>query len=41
MFPARLTEGYHAFLEGRLPEERERYEELARNGQHPEIMVIG
>lgn len=41
MFPARLTEGYHSFLEGRLPQERERYEELAKNGQHPEIMVIG
>jgi carbonic anhydrase len=41
MFPARLTEGYPSFLEGRLPEERERYEELARHGQHPEIMVIG
>lgn len=41
MFPARLTDGYHSFLEGRLPQERERYEELAKNGQHPEIMVIG
>ncbi|RTZ45526.1 carbonic anhydrase [Candidimonas sp. SYP-B2681] len=41
MFPARLTEGYHSFLGGRLPHERERYEELAKNGQHPEIMVIG
>jgi carbonic anhydrase len=41
MFPARLTEGYHSFLENRLPHERERYEELAKNGQHPEIMVIG
>ncbi|NYT63997.1 carbonic anhydrase [Alcaligenaceae bacterium] len=41
MFPSRLTSGYQSFLNGRLPHERERYEELARSGQHPEIMVIG
>lgn len=41
MFPSRLTSGYQSFLNGRLSRERERYEELARSGQHPEIMVIG
>lgn len=41
MFPSRLTSGYQSFLNGRLSRERERYEELARTGQHPEIMVIG
>ncbi|MGP1667356.1 MAG: carbonic anhydrase, partial [Rhodanobacter sp.] len=28
-------------MNGRLSRERERYEELAKSGQHPEIMVIG
>lgn len=41
MFPTRLTSGYQSFLNGRLSRERERYEELAKSGQHPEIMVIG
>lgn len=41
MFPTRLTSGYQSFLEGKLPRERKRYEELAKSGQHPEIMVIG
>jgi carbonic anhydrase len=41
VFPSRLTSGYQSFLNGRLSRERERYEELARTGQHPEIMVIG
>lgn len=41
MFPSRLTSGYKSFLNGRLSRERERYEELAKSGQHPEIMVIG
>ena len=40
-FPLRLQEGYRAFVEGRLPRERERFEELAWSGQKPEIMVIG
>ena len=40
-FPERLTEGYHAFLEGRFAQERSRYETLAQAGQRPEIMVIG
>lgn len=41
MFPQRLSEGYAAFFNGRLSEERKRYEDLAQNGQHPEVMVIG
>lgn len=41
MFPQRLASGYHSFLHGRLEHERERYEKLAREGQHPDIMVIG
>lgn len=41
MFPQRLTDGYASFLNGRLSEERERYQDLAKNGQHPEVMVIG
>lgn len=41
MFPQRLTDGYQSFLHGRLARERERYQELAEEGQHPEIMVIG
>ncbi len=40
-FPERLQEGYRAFVEGRLPRERERFEDLAATGQKPEIMVIG
>jgi carbonic anhydrase len=39
-FPARLLDGYSAFKEGRLPQERARFEEMAENGQKPEIMVI-
>lgn len=41
MFPKILTDGYASFRNGRLSEERERYEDLAQNGQHPEVMVIG
>ena len=41
MFPARLNEGYRAFLGGRFNTERSRYEMLAETGQRPEIMVIG
>ncbi|NBQ40646.1 MAG: carbonic anhydrase [Alphaproteobacteria bacterium] len=40
-FPQRLQEGYRAFVDGRLPRERERFEDLAATGQKPEIMVIG
>ena len=34
-------EGYQAFVGGRLPRERERYEELAATGQKPEVMLVG
>ena len=40
-FPARLIEGYQAFIDERLPRERTRFEELAAKGQRPEIMLIG
>jgi len=39
--PARLSEGYRAFIETRLPLERSRYERLAASGQRPDVMVIG
>lgn len=39
-FPRRLLEGYEAFRSGRLPQERERFAEMAENGQRPEIMII-
>lgn len=39
-FPTRLLEGYTTFKEGRLPQERARFEEMAENGQRPEIMII-
>lgn len=41
MFPQRLIDGYTTFLHHRLQAERTRYHELAEQGQHPEIMVIG
>jgi carbonic anhydrase len=40
-FPHRLLSGYRAFIEGRLGEEQARFQQLAEEGQHPEIMVIG
>lgn len=40
LLPDRLLEGYFAFQNGRFGSERARYEELAREGQKPEIMVI-
>ena len=41
LLPARLSEGYRAFIETRLPLERSRYERLAATGQRPDVMVIG
>jgi carbonic anhydrase len=38
--PQRLIEGYTAFKSDRLPRERARFEEMSRDGQKPEIMVI-
>jgi carbonic anhydrase len=40
-FPARLIEGYEAFVSGRLPEEQQRFQTLAEGGQSPKIMLIG
>jgi carbonic anhydrase len=40
-FPQRLIEGYNAFAAGRLQREQARYDELARTGQSPEVMVVG
>ncbi len=39
--PARLSEGYRAFIETRLPLERSRFERLAATGQRPDVMLIG
>lgn len=39
-FPTRLLEGYDNFRSGRLPQERARFEEMALNGQKPEVMII-
>jgi carbonic anhydrase len=41
MFPKRLIDGYQSFVEKRFVNEHGRYEALAENGQHPEIMVVG
>lgn len=41
MFPEQLMAGYRSFLGERLPKEQERFEDLARTGQNPEVMVIG
>ncbi|HTR85478.1 MAG TPA: carbonic anhydrase [Reyranella sp.] len=40
-FPRRLIDGYRDFLAGRMPIERDRFRELARRGQSPDIMLIG
>src|ERR1700729_1008694 len=40
-FPLRLVQGYRDFLVGRMPTERDRFHELARRGQSPDVMIIG
>ncbi len=40
-FPDRLIDGYRDFLVDRMPTERDRYQELAKRGQSPSVMVIG
>jgi carbonic anhydrase len=40
-FPDRLVQGYRSFLGERLPKEQARFEELAREGQNPDVMIIG
>jgi len=39
-FPETLSDGYRSFRDGRLREERARYEVLAELGQKPKTMVI-
>lgn len=39
-FPTNLSEGYKAFRDGRLLEERRRYEVLAELGQKPKTMIV-
>jgi carbonic anhydrase len=39
--PQQLIDGYRAFLIGRLRHEQDRYRDLAKSGQSPQVMVIG
>jgi carbonic anhydrase len=39
-FPQNLLQGYRNFIDGRFATERERYRELARDGQKPRTLVI-
>lgn len=39
--PPALVDGYRAFASGRLPEEQQRFADLAALGQSPRIMLIG
>ena len=41
MFPQVLTDGYRSFLGERLPNERRKYETLGKEGQEPEVLLIG
>jgi carbonic anhydrase len=41
LLPQQLVDGYRAFLIGRLRHEQDRYRDLAKSGQSPEVMVIG
>lgn len=38
--PERLLNGYRAFMDGRYTHERDRYRDLAKEGQKPQTMVI-
>ncbi|MBL4786855.1 MAG: carbonic anhydrase [Cohaesibacteraceae bacterium] len=40
LFPDHLIEGYKSFRDGRLSDERQRYQQLAE-GQKPKVMIIG
>jgi carbonic anhydrase len=40
ILPGRLLAGYQAFISGRYTSERQRYRDLAKDGQSPEIMMI-
>jgi carbonic anhydrase len=39
--PPLLSEGYHAFWNGRLKEEQSRFRQLADDGQRPPVLLIG
>jgi carbonic anhydrase len=39
--PEALVAGYEAFVDGRLPEEQQRFADLASIGQSPRIMLVG
>jgi carbonic anhydrase len=39
-FPQRLLEGYADFKNARLPQERQRFFDMAENGQKPDVMII-
>lgn len=39
-FPKLLLDGYNKFMSGRYVEERERYHQLAEEGQKPETLII-
>lgn len=41
LLPARLIEGYEAFLRARFRRERDRYRQLADHGQSPKVLLIG
>ncbi len=41
MFPQVLTDGYRSFLGERLPNERRKYETLGKEGQEPDVLLIG
>lgn len=41
LLPARLVEGYRAFLGGRFEQEHGRFRQLAEIGQSPKVMIIG
>ncbi|MAU97437.1 MAG: carbonate dehydratase [Fulvimarina sp.] len=40
LLPEHLMDGYKAFIDKRLPGEKQRFRELAEQGQHPKTMVI-
>lgn len=39
--PRALVDGYHAFVDGRLPQEQQRFADLATEGQSPRVMLVG
>jgi carbonic anhydrase len=41
LLPARLVEGYEAFLGGSFRREQDRYRQLASRGQRPKILLFG